>query len=134
MACSNVCDTLGELIRALAPKDLNCGKVEIPATDENRHDYVLSVRLVGDDLEIVAKKRPVYPRRPNWTTLVRIRDQQSRVRATFARAFRELTEPLGPKGYQAWWGHPLPGEEFNRLLAGCRRAARRRGTGSITPQ
>lgn len=115
ITCTDACDTLGDLIRALAPQPSRSGKIEIPATDEDRHDYVLSVRLVGDDLEIVAKSRLVCARKPNWKTLVRIRDQQSRVRAAFARALCDVIEPLGPKDYRAWWGHPLPVEEFEKL-------------------
>ncbi|HKQ50276.1 MAG TPA: hypothetical protein VJZ71_19540 [Phycisphaerae bacterium] len=116
--CSWLCDTLGDLIRSLT-KTTAVGKDQIHATDESHEDVLITVRRVGEFLELIAKKRLVAARRENWRTLGRYRGKRLSVCSEIALAYRKAIEPLGPKGYYKVWGHSLPLDEFNAFVRTC---------------
>jgi len=117
ISCSNIVDTLGDLIRGLSATDSTHEKQEIWATDESRHEALISIRRVGKSLEVIAKRRLLSGRKRVWKTLFRVRGFA--VRAVFATALRDAIRLLGAENYREHWGHPLPVGEFNNILAFC---------------
>jgi len=127
--CSQVVDSLGDLLRGLAGLIERAGKFEVQFTTESDGAYLLSLRRERETLEIVAKRATsdFDERRIEIG-----RHSRARLRwqgpfregvAAFVAAYERLQAELGADGYRALWGHPFP----EAALCGVAEAGRWRG-------
>lgn len=127
--CSNVLDSVGDLIRGFTRLTGEQGKVEIETDTESSGGCLIVFRRVGEHLVVSAKRIPWGLDAEEALARGRHTRARFRYRGSFAQATASLVEAieatlgtLGPKGYHRQWGHKFPVEEFDLLRSWADRA------------
>ncbi len=121
VACSNVIDSLGDLLRGLGGLSERAGKFEVQFMTENRGAYLLSIRRDGEALEVVVKKamndfdnEHIEPGRQSRARL-RWRGPFRVGASAFIAPFERLWHEVGPDRYKERWWHPFPEAALQKL-------------------
>ena len=124
--CSNVIDSLGDLVRGFAAIVPDGGKFAVETDTEDQGGCLFTFRRVDEQIEVVAKRYL-----SSWDTDAatdKARHTKARFRAggcfastlaSVVSAFASLLDMHGEEGYRRSWGREFPRAEFEHLRSAC---------------
>ncbi len=116
--CSDVRDSLGDIIRGLANISSNNGKFEVICDSENHGIVVLGFSRTNSRFELTAKKTvnnlDIEDIRRHRVRL-RYRGEWQQALPIIVSPFKKLLEQYNIDGYESKWSHAFPASEWKQL-------------------